>query len=322
MPAFPKPTSKFSYKVGEETSNLRRWKKKRGIPKQNPRTLLVATWNIANLGAQARRNSDHRLIAEIISWFDLVAIQEVKDDSSGLKGILKHLKKEYKTVFTDPAGNNERLAYIYDAKKLRTRELLGELALDPRDLKNVKLPGIKQKFQGFDRNPFLQSFERRKFSFTLVNVHIYYGASSGAKLRRRQLETFALARWARRRARSRHVYDPDIILLGDFNLPVMQKGDPIYSILIKQGLQPTDHSTEIGTTLPSEKKTRTKRVYHYDQIAFFPHTGPRYTKDTGVFDYDGGVFPKLWKNRTQKEFNAYLRYYISDHRPLWAKFKC
>jgi hypothetical protein len=39
-----------------------------------------------------------------------------------------------------------------------------------------------------------------------------------------------------------------------------------------------------------------------------------------VFDYDKVVFPDLWQARGQTDFNAYLRYYMSDHRPMWVEF--
>jgi hypothetical protein len=40
----------------------------------------VATWNITNLGVQERRDKDFRPITEMISWFNLVAVQEVNDN--------------------------------------------------------------------------------------------------------------------------------------------------------------------------------------------------------------------------------------------------
>ena len=97
----------------------------------------------------------------------------------------------------------------------------------------------------------------------------------------------------------------------------------IDSVLKKQGLQLTEHSTEIGTTLKSSSATATlKEVNHYDQIAFFPKLGAHYTKSTGVFDFDEVIFRSLWQQGSHANYNKYLRYYISDHRLLWAKFKC
>ena len=96
MPSFPKPTFTFTYHVAEEKKALRTYrdtKPGRQIPKKAPNRLLIASWNIANLGAQDRRDKDHELIAEMVNWFDMIAIQEVKDDLSGLRGLQKHLPK-------------------------------------------------------------------------------------------------------------------------------------------------------------------------------------------------------------------------------------
>jgi hypothetical protein len=39
-----------------------------------------------------------------------------------------------------------------------------------------------------------------------------------------------------------------------------------------------------------------------------------------VFDFDGAVFKTLWDLVKPARFKGYLRYYLSDHRPLWAEF--
>jgi hypothetical protein len=67
----------------------------------------------------------------------------------------------------------------------------------------------------------------------------------------------------------------------------------------------------------------------YDQIAFSPSNLKNRVISNGVFDFDAVVFAHKWKslsaNRTQKkavtEFNKYLRYYMSDHRPIWVELK-
>ena len=323
MPVFPKPSFPFTFDVKQEVAALREHKAKRQIPEKSAGTLLLATWNLANFGAQERQERHHRLIAEVLGWFELIAIQETRDNLSDLRAVLKFLPG-YRTVFTDPAGNDERLVYVFDAAKVVTQELVGELALDPADLHHIKLPGVTQAFEGFDRNPFIQSFACGKFRFTLGNAHLYFGDDSPEKMQRRQLEAFVLARWAKQQSESEHAYNDNVIVLGDFNLPLMEPEDPIFSVLIKLGLQPTEHSSQIGTTLRPEEARSAKAIKQYDQIAFFPKTNSYYTKTTGVFDYDQVIFAKLFAALKQDvgKFNSYLRYYISDHRPLWAKFRC
>lgn len=104
MPAFPKPAFTYNYNVDAQINALRTYeqtKAGRGIPDKAADRLLVATWNIANLGVQDRRDKDHRILAELISWFDLIALQEVNDDLTGLRGIQTHLPPSYRAVFSD-----------------------------------------------------------------------------------------------------------------------------------------------------------------------------------------------------------------------------
>ncbi len=322
MPAFEKPKFDFNYKIETEIARLRDYRDSepgRRIPKKHASRLLLASWNVANLGVQERREKDHALIAEIISWFDLVALQEVNEDLRGLRGVMEKLPAGYRVIFSDAAGNNERMAFVYNSARVALLEKVGEIAIPPADLKNVKLPGIEQKFDGFDRTPYLASFRCGGFSFCLVNVHLYYGSfasksESAISMNRRTLETFAVARWAKRRRDSDTAYLKDIIVLGDFNLPKKEPGDPIFTALTKTGLRLPSHTSQVGSNLAGDQ--------YYDQIGFFPdQTDADFTGEVNVFDFDGALFRGLWDTRSEKDFRAYMRYYISDHRLIWAEFK-
>ncbi|HEV2070903.1 MAG TPA: hypothetical protein VGR26_14015, partial [Acidimicrobiales bacterium] len=52
----------------------------------------------------------------------------------------------------------------------------------------------------------------------------------------RRLETYAVARWADLRRRSRHAVTTDVVALGDFNLPKAEPGDPVFEALTSRGL--------------------------------------------------------------------------------------
>ena len=319
MPSFPKPKFEFEYDIDTELAALRHWRDHepgRAIPAKKSTRLLIATWNIANLGAQERRAADYALLAEIISWFDLVAVQEVKNNRAGLDQLLAALPDTWRTLYSDAGGNDERMTFLYDSAKVTTRELVGEIAISPSDLKNVKLPETTvAKFAGFDRNPYIASFQVRNTVFCLVNVHLYYGTATGAEdLERRALEAYAVARWCERESKSKYALTPIIAAMGDFNLPKAIPDDPIFKALTKTGLELPEHSTEIGSNLTGDE--------HYDQVAFFPAgAGASFTGKAGVFDFDGGVFADLWSTKTPVQFRSYIRYFLSDHRPLWAEFK-
>jgi hypothetical protein len=91
-------------------------------------------------------------------------------------------------------------------------------------------------------------------------------------------------------------------------------GDRIFDALVALGLETPPHSSQIGSAIASDS--------HYEQIAFFPGTTKdRFNGACNVFDFDGAVFQDLWQQRTAAQYQSYVRYHISDHRPLWAEFR-
>ncbi|QDC11386.1 hypothetical protein FHY55_20085 [Oceanicola sp. D3] len=317
MPPFEPPAFAFSYDADAEIAAIRAWRDTqpgRAIPpKQNGR-LLLASWNIANLGdrSQIRDEADVRLIAEVISWFDIVAVQEVKENLADWRRVQAHLPHGWDTVFSDQGGNDERMLFAFDSARVTRMELAGEIAVPPGSHRHVKLPGIGQKFRGFDRNPFAVAFEAGGWVLTVVNAHLYFGSESKRSVNRRALETYALGRWADLRRKRGWAYSPNVVAIGDLNMPKAEMGDAIFDALRKRGLEVPAHQSRIGTVITEGK--------HYDQLAFFPGDAGQAFVQKGVFDFDGAVFADLWQSRTPAEFDAFTRYHISDHRPIWAQF--
>jgi endonuclease/exonuclease/phosphatase family metal-dependent hydrolase len=313
MPVFPKPKFVFEYDVNTQIERLRAHKQKRAIPDRTKKKLLVATWNIANLGAQHRRDQDKSLIAEILSWFDIVAVQECRENFGDLEDLRRKLPPSTGMLMSDSAGNNERLAYLYDSKKLVLLEEVGEIAFPPSRYKGIKLPGVEDIFNGFDRTPYLASFQVGNSSITFVNVHLFFGKEKSKSIGRRVLETFAVAKWADARHRSTFSFTREMVALGDFNMPKSEPGDPVFNALTKLGLELPEHSTQIASSIANES--------NYDQIAFMPGmTAHCFTGLKGVFDFDTALFPDLWQDGKNKtNFKSYIRYYLSDHRPMWIQ---
>lgn len=317
MPPFPSPDFSYSYDVDAEISRLRGWrdtKPGRAIPAKQAGRLLLGSWNIANLGdaEQSRGDDDCRLIAEIISWFDVIAVQEVKEDLADLGRVMAHLPASYRAIFSDMAGNDERMTYLYDSARAARLDLAGEVAVPPAAHRYIRIPGSEQKFTGFDRNPYVVAFQVEDFTLTVANAHLYFGSKSQHSVNRRALETYALGRWADLRRKRGRAYSDNVVVIGDLNMPKAEIGDEVYDALTKRGLHIPEHQSRIGTTITEGK--------HYDQLAFFPgEAGAAFLTD-GVFDFDGGIFPDLWDSRGASDFEAFLRYHISDHRPIWAQF--
>lgn len=313
MPPFPKPKFAYDYDPATEVARLRGHRAARGIPARRPESLLIATWNLANLGQQQRLDRDRQLIAEMLGWFDLVALQEVKDNFGDLIDLQQRLGEPWDVLMSDPSGNDERLAFLYDSSKLTLLEKIGEIGVSPSEYDHVKLKGIKRKFGGFDRSPYLGTWQFGRFSFLITSVHLFFGSSKKADVERRALETFAVARWADLRAKSAFSFTRNIIALGDFNMPRAEPGDAIFRALTAKGLELPGHSTRVASSIANDSQ--------YDQIAFLPGaTKEAFTGKKGVFDFDAVVFHDLWQ-RSPKDFRAFVRYHLSDHRPMWLELQ-
>ncbi len=268
----------------------------------------MATRNFANLGLHDRMPDDHALMAEIISWFDLVAIQEVNDDLSGLRAIQAHMPGSWRAIFSGKAGNEERLAFLYDGDKVSIMEKVGEIVVPTRDHKHIKLPGVQAEFRGFDRNPYLASFRAGEFEFLLVNVHLFFGKDDHPDCERRSLEDYATSRWGDLRRRDKNAHLRDIIVLVDFNLPRVEPGDLVYQALRRRGLKLPHHSTRIGSTISTERT--------YDQIVFYPNTNRnRWTGRAVVFDFEWAVCEKPRLTASKGEQGPVLRL---DSIPLFG----
>src|SRR5262249_7348244 len=149
------------------------------------------------------------------------------------------LPASWRTLYSDAAGNDERMTFVYDSEKVKPRELTGEVAVAPSDLKNVTLPDTTvAKFEGFDRNPYIASFEAGTMVFCLVNVHLYDVTDRKKEERdRRAREAFAWAQWCRREQKSHYALPRIIAARGIFNLPKIDPADPIFKALTRTGLQ-------------------------------------------------------------------------------------
>lgn len=320
MRALERPKPEHVYDADVEIERLRHYRDNepgRQVPAPSPGHVLIATWNVANLGVHVRRDEDCRVIAEILSWFEIVAVQEVADDLADFLRVLGHLPGHFAAIFTDRAGNDERAAYLYDTRRVSLGPKVGEVVIVDSDRRYVTLPGIDRQFAGFNRNPYLGSFRVEGSDLLLANCHLLYGPTGTAaeeqeSLERRQLEAYAIARWCDLRRNDTHRFTRDILAVGDFNLPKKEPGDPIYDALTRRGLQLPPHQTSIPTNVSGDKD--------YDQIAVVPGLKQRIAA-LGVFDFDGVLFRELWIPPQTSYWRTCAKYYVSDHRPLWARLE-
>lgn len=296
-------TLDYDYDVDHEVAALETARAEAGVPERKNGQVLLASWNVARLGANQRREEDYKLLATMIGWFELVALQEVRDNLAGLRAIQANLPKHFRLLFSDTAGNNERMAFLYDSRKVSTLEEIGEIGFSPRELAAVQASPVGKPFASFDRTPHLAAFEAESGRFLLANVHLYYGKAS--ELARRAAEAFAVASWAERRQGEKHTYTKKVLALGDFNLPKAVPDDRIFDALVAKGLRvPKDVATRVGTNLGGSKQ--------YDQVVFLPEA-ESLLRESGVVQFDDVLVQDLAAAKQRQV----LRYRISDHRILW-----
>ena len=126
------------------------------------------------------------LIAEIIRRFDVIALQEVKRDTTALRYLMEHLLgPQWALMLTDVTaglkGNIERMAYLYDTRRVTPSGLSGQIVLPPTP--------DGGPVEQFDRTPYLVGFRVGSERFTLLTAHIRYGNTPDDRLP--ELERFA-----------------------------------------------------------------------------------------------------------------------------------
>lgn len=101
------------------------------------KTVKIATWNIREYGAPKFGGRDYEpnyYIAEIISHFDIVALQEVRANLEEFDSLRRILGPDWSYVGTDVtdgnAGNGERMIFLYNQNKVLFRNIAGELTLE------------------------------------------------------------------------------------------------------------------------------------------------------------------------------------------------
>lgn len=329
-------------------------------------SILLATWNIRDFdsnkfGFGPRLPETFYYLAEMVSAFDIVALQEVNRDLSALSTLMKILGREWDYIVTDATegsgGNDERMAFVFNTEKVFFRKIAGEVVLPEGQLvvspkaakagetvaEGAAAQDVKQQFA---RTPFLVAFQAGWFRFSLCTVHIYYGSESGAQLKRRigeierLVEFFAKRQDKEAAAATKASGRADAIegvenyiLLGDFNV-------------VSPEHQTMTALKSNGFTVPAAidgKTVRKDGAHFYDQIAVRAKD-PRFkVVGGGMIDMFQDVFrdtpedralyaphmptkdpekdPKYSTKSAEGLYRKWRTWQMSDHSPLWVEIQ-
>jgi hypothetical protein len=306
-------------------------------------SLLIATWNVRDfdsnrLGHGPRLRESFYYIAEIISAFDLVTLQEVGRNLDALEALLAILGPEWDYVATDTvenaSGAEERIAFVFRQSRLMFRKIAGEIVL-PGGQRTAPRGGGEADGGGkvnelaFQRAPFLVAFQAAGgFNFNLCTLHLRYDGLKAQQLERHAGRLEIIARFLKdRQDRERE----DYILIGDFGIGA--PSDLFARVLDRNGFSVPEALTRRRAKLDTQ--------HYYDQIAF------RFVEDrlelagSGAFQPFEAVFrdnepdfdayrdlmppdkaDDLWNGGPQGYYARQWRsWQVSDHQLLWVALK-
>jgi len=275
-------------------------------PSKVDETLIIGTWNIRAFGKSKRSDLAIALIAEIIRQYDLIAITELTGDLGDLKRVMRWLGSYWRVVMSDfrddGAGNDERIAYLYDSRMVRFTGLAAE-ANPPREKASDGI--YRAVHEDWWRSPYMASFTAGDFDFVMITAHTRWGNS----VAERATALGHLADWVQARRQSGKAIHTDFIVLGDFNIP--SKGSSTYRALTKHSLRAAKGTLGVKGTNLSGKRP-------YDQIMHAPTHADRFSDKGGVIQFYDPNEAEGWKTLFPRMSKHKFTHELSDHLPLWT----
>lgn len=229
-----------------------------GLPQRIYGSAVLASFNIRKLGSAHKRSGvTWEFLARLCRRFDLLAIQEVMDDLTGLERLRDLMGEEYGMIVSDKtgafpgdAGLNERMAFLYRRSIVRRGPIVSDVTYDRSKVHQLLAenweavqPAMEQfadklaEFEAGTRKtkpkldiPLFLSFIRQPFtvSFEIVGHpearRLRFMAVNAhlifGETRDRKREFRALMEWivAREGEINPDVRFPGLVLLGDLNL--------------------------------------------------------------------------------------------------------
>lgn len=240
-----------------------------------------------------------------MSRFDVIAIQELQDDLSALRQVMRALGSDWGLLTSDVTRGSkgrERLGYLFDLRRVRPTGLVGELVLSAEDLEELDrarapepIPPTEtarerkerearerdRRFGGqLDRTPYVASFTSAGRPFMLATVHLVWGDAKDLAKRAEEAGLFAkmLRDTVGPGATRIDDFRANLIALGDFNATA--EDDPIVGALAKVGMGAATElvgarRTTSDVPVGPDGKVAPGDAIAYDQFAVFDRKSRR-----------------------------------------------
>jgi len=247
--------------------------------------LSILSFNIQIFGLSKMANAEVvNILVDIITQYDLIAIQEVRDASGqSVINFMNLLPSKYKHVLGPREGRSsskEQYWFIYDSAKLRV----------------INYATYPDLLDTFERRPKAVYFEHINsiFDFVVINKHV-----SPRDALREITYIPKLVKYF-----SSLFNDPDIIIVGDLNADGSYFNEKLLSVIFPENEYLIVIDNSLNTTVAASQNT-------YDRIIITQSAFEDFTGKYGVYVFENFYdFSTLNIKPNQ----------ISDHYPVWAKF--
>ena len=254
-----------------------------------------------------------------------------------LKKVQEILGKWWNFLITDvtagTGGNSERMAFMYDARKVKFGGLSGEIVIPPQRVRGRTYePG-----QQLARTPMVCGFEAGWLRFMLCTVHIYYGKAK-AEDPKRVKEIQLLSKFMASRVKQQTAWARNLVLMGDFN--IFKPEDATFTAMTDAGFFIPEQLQSLPSNIGKNK--------HYDQMAFISTVyDSKQVKErlrsskAGIIDFFKAVYrddeektyvkqmgsgyrtSSKGATRTARQRARYYKqwrtFQMSDHFPMWLE---
>ena len=324
---------------------------------KEPDHVYICTFNVYKLGAVASkyRSAEEEIEGEpahiperisnlakvlAVGRFDLIVLQEVKAGEDGklaVADLVTALSGEhnlsYKFFLSDVIGRglvDEVIAFIYNESAIQPKVITGDTSL----VRNIEIPG---------RDLVRTQWVAGDFDFTLIACHLAWGNEVDRDAGFEKVEQILTSA-----VPSEYSYDPDIIVLGDFNrfgkgydsvkeldydstvfrAPNVVVFDPEFNE--DREVNKLDIQAHLPDVNPQMFSTTVaKNTAVYDMILFTADAGEEFPQPVGqaVYEVDWGILhfdePGGFGFQAGADLLSHddLKNAYSDHRPLWMRFR-
>ena len=155
----------------------------------------------------------------------------MREDLQALENVRAVLGGWWKYIATDVTegtqGNRERMAFLYDSRKVRFGNVAGEVVVPPLEKRSKGKKATYDPNRQLYRTPFLCGFKAGWAKFMLCTVHMVFGQDKAEDPNRIE-EIKRVADFLAKRSEEETSWSKNIILLGDFNIVYRQEDEETY----------------------------------------------------------------------------------------------